>query len=155
MVFAALTSLQQTPQENDAGALGRAVNVLVAQLGPVDVLVTSAGYSHPGRFTDLETEVFERQMAVDYFGTLYAIRAVVPSMVEQMDNADVYVRAGAGLALDKATLTARALFGDAGESMCRVGQHVHVVGNQDQSHAALALERAEERQGARWRRSRP
>jgi 3-dehydrosphinganine reductase len=67
----------------DAAALDRAVDGVVAQLGPVDVLVTAAGYSHPGLFVELGDDVFERQMAVDYFGTLHAIRAVVPSMVER------------------------------------------------------------------------
>ncbi len=67
----------------DAGALGTAIDAVVARLGPVDVLVTSAGYAHPGLFVDLADDVFERQMAVDYFGTLHAIRAVVPSMVER------------------------------------------------------------------------
>ena len=47
----------------DPAALGRAVDVLVAQLGPVDVLVTSAGFSHPGLFLELEAGVFEQQMA--------------------------------------------------------------------------------------------
>ncbi len=67
----------------DPAALGRAVDVLVAQLGPVDVLVTSAGFSHPGLFLELEAGVFEQQMAVNYFGTLHTIRAVVPAMVER------------------------------------------------------------------------
>jgi 3-dehydrosphinganine reductase len=66
---------------SDAPALRVAIGRLGDALGPVDVLVTSAGYAHPGMFVDLDDEVFERQMAVDYFGTLHAIRAVVPSMV--------------------------------------------------------------------------
>ena len=65
----------------DPGALGGAVATLVDDLGPVDVLVTSAGYAHPGRFVDLDPAVFRDQMEVDYFGTLHAVHAVVPSMV--------------------------------------------------------------------------
>ena len=68
---------------SDAPSLRAAIGRLGEALGPVDVLVTSAGYAHPGLFVDLDDEVFERQMAVDYFGTLHAIRAVVPSMVER------------------------------------------------------------------------
>jgi len=65
----------------DPVALGAAVDARVAAVAPVDVLVTCAGYAHPGRFVDLDATVFAEQMAVDYFGTLHAVRAVVPSMV--------------------------------------------------------------------------
>jgi 3-dehydrosphinganine reductase len=67
----------------DAAALRSAIDGLVERQGPVDVLVTSAGYAHPGRFVDLDVSVFRDQMEVDYFGTLHAVRAVVPSMVER------------------------------------------------------------------------
>lgn len=65
----------------DADALGRTFATLVDAHGPVDVLVTCAGYAHPGRFLDLPDDAFREQMDVDYFGTLHAVRAVVPSMV--------------------------------------------------------------------------
>ena len=48
--------------------------------GPVDVLIASAGIAEPGYFSDLPTAAFERAMAVNYFGTLYALKAVVPAM---------------------------------------------------------------------------
>lgn len=67
----------------DPAALRTAIDVLVAAHGPVDVLVTSAGYARPGQFLDLDDAVFRDQMEVDYFGTLHAVRAVVPSMVER------------------------------------------------------------------------
>lgn len=67
----------------DPPALGGAIGALVGALGPVDVLVTSAGYSHPGRFVDLDAAVFRDQIEVDYLGTLNAVREVVPSMVER------------------------------------------------------------------------
>jgi 3-dehydrosphinganine reductase len=67
----------------DAQALAGAVDDATGRLGPVDVLVTSAGYAHPGLFLDLDDDVFEREVAVNYFGTLHAVRAVVPSMVER------------------------------------------------------------------------
>ena len=47
------------------------------------MLVTSAGAARPGHFEQLEARVFEEQMALDYFGTLHAVRAVVPSMLER------------------------------------------------------------------------
>jgi 3-dehydrosphinganine reductase len=67
----------------DPVALHAAIDELVAAHGPVDVLVTSAGYSQPGHFLELDDAVFREQMEVDYFGTLHAVRTVVPSMVER------------------------------------------------------------------------
>ena len=52
-------------------------------LGPCDILVTAAGTAHPGYFEELDESVFRDQMEVDYFGTLHAVRAVVPSMIER------------------------------------------------------------------------
>jgi 3-dehydrosphinganine reductase len=67
----------------DAAALVRAIDACIGELGPVDVLVTSAGDGHPGHFADLSDDVFRAQMEVNYFGTLHAARAVVPRMVER------------------------------------------------------------------------
>lgn len=67
----------------DRPALVAAVAEVARVSGPVDVLVTCAGYAHPGHFLDLGDDVFRDQMEVDYFGTLHAVRAVVPGMVER------------------------------------------------------------------------
>jgi len=82
---------------SDQVALTQAIRDLEQQAGPVDVLVTSAGQARPGYFLELEDEVFRRMMEVDYFGTLYSIRAVVPGMVERGRGSIVAVSSGAGL----------------------------------------------------------
>jgi 3-dehydrosphinganine reductase len=81
----------------DASALKMAIGGLVEELGPVDVLVTSAGEAHPGHFTDLDDDVFRSQMEVGYFGTLHAARAVVPSMIERHRGHLVFVASVAAL----------------------------------------------------------
>jgi 3-dehydrosphinganine reductase len=77
--------------------LGPAIDAVVSTGGPCDVLITSAGSSHPGYFEQLDDAVFRDQMEVDYFGTLYAIRAVVPSMIERGRGHLVTVSSTAGL----------------------------------------------------------
>jgi 3-dehydrosphinganine reductase len=67
----------------DAGAVRVAITRLTEGLGPCDILVTAAGGAHPGYFEELDDSVFREQMDVDYFGTLHAIRAVAPSMIER------------------------------------------------------------------------
>lgn len=65
--------------------------------GPVDVLITSAGVARPGYFEEVPVEVFEHTMAVNYFGTLYPLKAVVPAMRQRAHGAVVLISSGAGL----------------------------------------------------------
>ena len=65
--------------------------------GPIDVLITSAGIAHAGYFEEIPTEVFERTMAVNYFGTLYALKAVIPAMRQRGHGAVLLVSSGVGL----------------------------------------------------------
>ena len=60
-------------------ALGR----VEAELGPVDVLVANAGIGQYGPFVDISYEEMERVVRVNVLGTMYAIRAVLPGMVER------------------------------------------------------------------------
>lgn len=64
-------------------AVSDAVRDAQAASGPVDVLVTSAGYCHPARFTEMSAEELEGQIGVNLLGTVYAARAVAPSMIER------------------------------------------------------------------------
>lgn len=75
----------------------RAVDACVAARGPCDLLVTCAGVVLPGYFRSLPDDEFERQMAVNYFGTLWPIRAVVPGMTDRRDGAIVAISSFGGL----------------------------------------------------------
>lgn len=47
---------------------------------PIDVLVNCAGTSIPGTFEDVAPETFEKLMRVNYLGSVFPTRAVVPEM---------------------------------------------------------------------------
>ena len=81
----------------DPAHLEAALTLLIAQFGPVDVLVTCAGAARPGHFERLASSIFEEQMALDYFGTLHAIRSVVPSMIERHRGHLLLVSSTAGI----------------------------------------------------------
>ncbi len=81
----------------DRPALEAAIARSTTALGPCDVLLTCAGIAHPGYFERLDEEIFRRTMEVDYFGTLYALRAVVPSMMERRTGSAVGISSAAGL----------------------------------------------------------
>jgi 3-dehydrosphinganine reductase len=54
----------------------------IVELGyPPDLLISSAGIVHPGYFEELPLAAFRAQMDVNYFGTLHAVKAVLPHMV--------------------------------------------------------------------------
>jgi 3-dehydrosphinganine reductase len=74
-----------------------AIRAAIAELGPPDLLVTSAGIVVPGHFRTMPIEAFERTMAVNYFGTLYAIRAVLPAMEKEKRGHLLLMSSGAGL----------------------------------------------------------
>ncbi|MEW6669025.1 MAG: SDR family oxidoreductase [Thermodesulfobacteriota bacterium] len=74
-----------------------AVTAAIGELGPPDLVVTSAGTAYPGRFMELPISVFERTMAVNYFGTLYTIRAALPTMLRRKRGHLVLMSSGAGL----------------------------------------------------------
>lgn len=65
--------------------------------GPCDALVASAGIAIPGYFEALPLDAFERTMAVNYFGALHAVRAIVPGMRARKHGRIVLVGSGAGI----------------------------------------------------------
>lgn len=67
----------------DPDQLEAAITALASELGPVDVLVANAGIGSYGAFADLSAEEAERIVRVNVLGTVHAIRAVVPGMIER------------------------------------------------------------------------
>lgn len=82
---------------SDAEALAAAVAAVVAAHGPIAWLVASAGIVEPGLFVDLPLEAHRRQMETNHFGTLAAVRAVLPSMRAAAAGRIVLVASGAAL----------------------------------------------------------
>lgn len=82
---------------SDRAQATAAVASAIERHGPADVLVTCAGVVHPGYVEDLPDAVLERDMAIDYFGTLWCIRAALPSMLERSSGAILCISSFAGL----------------------------------------------------------
>ncbi|MFD9005067.1 SDR family oxidoreductase [Streptomyces sp. NPDC059582] len=132
----------------DQAALTRAIAELEEEQGqPCDVLITSAGLARPGHFLELPEEVFRQMMEVDYFGTLYAIRAVAPGMVERGHGSVVAVSSAAGLigifgysAYGPAKFAVRGLMESVRVELTPDGVHVGVVFPPDVDTPQLAEE---------------
>jgi 3-dehydrosphinganine reductase len=81
----------------DPDATDGAIAELVGEHGPVDLLVAAAGAAHPGYFEQLDLSVFRDQMDLNFFGTLHAVRAVLPAMLDRGAGRVVAVSSGAAL----------------------------------------------------------
>ncbi|MBV5259919.1 SDR family oxidoreductase [Synechococcus moorigangaii CMS01] len=75
----------------------QAIATAIDKFGAPDWLITSAGIAHPGYFQELPLEIFETTMAVNYFGTLYTVRAALPAMSAQKQGKIVMISSGAAL----------------------------------------------------------
>ena len=65
--------------------------------GACDILINCAGIVYPGYFEELPLSTFREQMNVNYFGTLHAVRAVVPRMMTRRDGHIVNVASMGGV----------------------------------------------------------
>jgi 3-dehydrosphinganine reductase len=77
--------------------LEAAIRRAIGELGAPRLLVANAGIAAAGYFLDMTAAAFERTMAVNYFGTIDAVRTVVPDMRAAGGGHIVLVSSGAGL----------------------------------------------------------
>lgn len=73
------------------------IHRVVEKLGTPDILITSAGISQPGYFGELPLSTFERTMSVNYFGTLYSVKTVLPLMLQRGTGHIAILSSGAGV----------------------------------------------------------
>ncbi|MFJ1808278.1 MULTISPECIES: SDR family oxidoreductase [unclassified Streptomyces] len=143
-----LSATARVADVSDQAALTRAIAELEKERGrPGDILIASAGLARPGHFLELPDEVFRQMMEVDYFGTLYAIRAVAPGMVERGHGSVVAVSSAAGLigifgysAYGPAKFAVRGLMESVRAELTPHGVHVGVVFPPDVDTSQLAEE---------------
>ena len=67
----------------------------VEQIGPPDLAILNAGQAVPGHFCELDPQIFEEMMRVNYFGALWCSRALISTMAP--GGRLVFVSSGAAL----------------------------------------------------------
>lgn len=65
----------------DAAAVESAVALAMERFGGIDLLVCNAGVTQRSAFADTDLAVFQRIMAVNFFGALHCARAALPSLL--------------------------------------------------------------------------
>jgi NAD(P)-dependent dehydrogenase (short-subunit alcohol dehydrogenase family) len=67
---------------SDRAAVEDALAKTRAELGPIAIMVTSAGIDRFEPFTDITVESWERMLAVNLTGTFHCVQAAVPDMLD-------------------------------------------------------------------------
>lgn len=80
----------------DRDSVTAAVDAVVRSLGPIDILVNNAGAGAYSSFLSTDVDVFERLMRLNYFGTVYVTKSVLPAMVERRRGHIVNISSVAG-----------------------------------------------------------
>jgi 3-dehydrosphinganine reductase len=65
--------------------------------GVPNLLVNCAGFAHPGYFAEMDLDIFRATMDINYFGTLYVTKALLPGMIERRSGHIVNISSLAGL----------------------------------------------------------
>ena len=60
-----------------------AISRVLQHYGGIDVLINNAGITQRGAFVETDVAVFEKVMAVNFFGSLYCTKAAIESLIER------------------------------------------------------------------------
>lgn len=74
----------------------RAVAAVLEIFGAPDVVVNNVGWAEHKLFVEKDWETAEREMAINFWGTLYVTKAALPGMIERGSGRVVCVNSDAG-----------------------------------------------------------
>jgi short-subunit dehydrogenase len=80
----------------DRAQCSAAAQQALQRFGHLDLLVNNAGYGHHRSFLDWDVEDIERMMRVNYLGSVYWTKALLPGMIERRCGWVVFIASVAG-----------------------------------------------------------
>lgn len=81
---------------SDRHSIQQACQEIRSAHGVPDVIINSAGVVHPGECVDLDLDLFNWMMEVNYHGTVNTIKAFLPEMIERRSGHIVNISSIAG-----------------------------------------------------------
>jgi 3-dehydrosphinganine reductase len=82
----------------DFESVQNAFSSIENNFGVPDFLVNSAGASRPGLFSEMDVDYFRDLMEINYFGTLYSVKSVLPGMIKRGSGHITLISSIAGFA---------------------------------------------------------
>jgi 3-dehydrosphinganine reductase len=73
-----------------------AVERITNEAGVPDLVINSAGVTHPGYVQDIPLEIFREMMEINYMGTVHMVKAALPAMIARGSGHIVNISSGAG-----------------------------------------------------------
>jgi uncharacterized protein len=80
----------------EKAAVERTCAHILQRFGAVDILVNNAGYGHHRTFLEWDLDDMERMMRVNYFGSLYFTKLLLPQMAHRGKGWVVFIASVAG-----------------------------------------------------------
>jgi len=80
----------------DAAAITRQLQAFEQAVGTPDVLINSAGITHPAEFQDTPLETFHHLMDVNYLGTVHVTHALIGGMLSRGSGQIINISSAAG-----------------------------------------------------------
>ena len=81
----------------DVGNYKELERSLKSKIDQIDILINCAGITYPGEFVKLDIDIFEKTMQINYLGTVYLTKLVVPGMIAKRSGYIVNIASGAAL----------------------------------------------------------
>lgn len=76
-----LDAFSQVTDVGDRASVDAGMNAVRSELGPIEVLVTSAGVNAEAEFTEISLEAWERAIRINLTGTFHCAQSAVPDMI--------------------------------------------------------------------------
>ena len=81
---------------SDEPNINSALDRFIAEVGVPDILINSAGVTRPGLFWELDSEIFRWNMDVNYLGSVYTTKRVIPGMIKRHSGHIINLCSAAG-----------------------------------------------------------
>jgi 3-dehydrosphinganine reductase len=81
----------------DVSDFGSLKTALSSNKTNYDILINSAGIAYPGKFVDLDPAIFKNVMDINYLGTVFLTKLILPKMIEKKSGYIVNISSLAAL----------------------------------------------------------
>lgn len=80
----------------DYDTLSQRLEEWTSESGTPDLVINSAGVAYPGYFQELDVDIFQWLMDINYFGTLHVLKILIPKMIARGSGTLVNIASQAG-----------------------------------------------------------